>query len=294
MSERRAIPPQFRPRPFGRADWVILALASALAAWLIWRLAAGFKYDWRWGDIPSFIIRRGESGGLKLGPLGQGFLLTLKLSLWASALALITGLALALGRLSGSLYFQLLSRSLTEVSRNIPPLVLIFIGFYFLSSQLLPWPQITLAARQAGPTAQWLLEAATVRLRDLSVFFPAVVTLALYEAAYFSEIFRGAISAVSRGQWEASWCLGLSRAEQYRFVILPQVFRRTAPQLAGQFISTVKESSIVSVLSLAELTYSSMKLSATYHHLFEIWLSTAAIYFLFNFALSSIFRRLEN
>ena len=288
-----SLPPQLKYRGFRFKDGLILAALGLLLLWVGWRVLIDFKYDWQWDDLPGFIIGRDESGRLRLGPLGHGLALTLKLSLWASALAMILGLILALGRLSRFLYFRLLSRTVVEVSRNIPPLVLIFIGFYFLSAQFLPWPKLAGLVRESGPATQWLVEALTVRLSELSVFFPVVLTLALYEAAYFAEIFRGAIIAVPLGQWEASWCLGLNRFDRYRFVILLQVFRKTSPQLAGPSTSPVKASSIFSVVSLAELTYSSMKLSATYHHLFEIWLTAAGLYFIFNFALSSAFQRLE-
>ena len=288
------IPPQLRRHGFRLFDGAALLAAALFTGWLAWRVLVEFKYDWQWGDIPRFIISRDETGGLKLGPLGQGLTLTLRLSLWASALGLVWGLMLALARLSPALYPRLVARTLVEVCRNIPPMVLIFIGFYFLSAQLLPWPRLIALARDLSPAAQGVVEATTTSLRDLDIFFPAVIALALYEAAYFSEIFRGAINSAPRGQWEASWCLGLSRWQQYRFIILPEALRKAAPQLAGQFISTVKESSIVSVVSLAELTYSSMKLSATFHHLFEIWLTAAALYFLLNFSLSLIFQRLES
>ncbi len=286
-------PPQLRPRGFGLRDGLSLIGLGLILGWLAWRVLVDFTYDWHWSEIPQFIIDRDAGGRPRLGTLGQGLALTLRLSLWSSALAAIFGLGLALGRLSPYLYFRLVARTVVEMSRNIPPLVLIFVGFYFLSAQLLPWARLVQLARETGPAVQWLVEAVAVSPRDLDTFFPAVLTLALYEAAYFSEIFRGAIAAVDRGQWEAAHCLGLGRLQQYRFVILPQVFRKTAPQLAGQFIATVKDSSIVSVVSLAELTYSAMKLSATIHRLFEIWLTAAALYFLFNFALSCLFRKLE-
>ncbi|MDR1044608.1 MAG: amino acid ABC transporter permease [Candidatus Adiutrix sp.] len=271
---------------------MLVFLAAALG-WLAWRVLVDFKYDWQWADIPQYILHRDSGGRFQLGTLGQGLALTLRLSVWASALGLALGLGLALARLGASLYLRLAARSLVELSRNIPPLVLLLVAFYFFGAQALPWPRLAAFIRDCGPGVQWLAEAATVRLGDLDVFFPAVAALAIYEAAYFSEIFRGAIQAADRGQWEAAWCLGLSRLQQYRLIVLPQVFRKTAPQLAGQFISTLKESSVVSVLSLAELTYSSMKLAATIHHLFEIWLTAAAMYFIFNFLLSLLFARLE-
>ncbi len=294
MSDAGHPPPQLRSRGFRLRDGAALAVLAGLAVWLGWRVLADFTYDWQWGVIPRALAYVGEDGEWHVGTLTRGLGLTLRLSLWASALGLGLGLGLAVGRLSGRLYCQLLARTAVEVNRNLPPLVLIFVAFYFLSAQLLPWTRLIGLIRGLGPTVQAVAEAATTSLRDLDVFFPAALALALYEAAYFSEIFRGAILATGRGQWEAAHCLGLSRWQQYRFVILPQAFRRAGPQLAGQFISTVKDSSIVSVVSLAELTYSGQQLSTTTHRLFEVWLTVAALYFLVNFGLSALFRRLES
>lgn len=269
-----------------------MAGAVMVLAWLAWRVLFEFRYDWHWSEMPRYLVYRDESG-LHAGVLLRGLWLTVKLAVWASAGAIVLGLALALGRLSDLYYLRLMSRAAVEVCRNIPPLVLVFIAFYFLSAVLIPWNQVSGAIAHWPPAARSALEAAAVRSRDLGVFLPAVTALAVYEAAYFSEIFRGAITAVDRGQWEASWCLGLSRFQRLRCVILPQAFRKSAPQMAGQFISTVKESSIVSVVSLAELTYSGQQLSTTIHRLFEVWLTVAALYFIFNFGLSALFRRLE-
>lgn len=293
-SKAKYIPPQLRGRGFSLASGLALLACLVGMAWLFLRVLVDFQYVWEWRVIPQFLFTWDESGEFCLGTLGQGFVLTLRLSLWASALGLVMGLALALGRLSRILYFRLISRTAVEICRNIPPLVLVFIGFYFLSAHLLPWGRLVDLIRQASPAVQMLVEFASIKINDLEVFFPAVTALALYEAAYFAEIFRGAVTAMDRGQWESSWCLGLGRFQQYRFIILPQVFRKTAPQLAGQFISTVKESSIVSVISLADLTFSGQQLSATIHRLFEVWLTVAALYFIFNFALSSVFQRMEH
>lgn len=294
MNHLGNMPPQFRNRGFGWGNAVILAVVLLMAAWVVWRIGLDFRHDWRFKDMPKYLLYQDDSGRWQMGVLTEGLLLTLRLSLWAAALGLIFGLILALGRLSVHLYFQLLARTIVEISRNIPPLVLIFVAFYFLGAQLLPWDSLIDLIYALGPTAVWVTEATTVRLLDLGVFFPAVFALTIYEAAYFSEIFRGAISSLDRGQWEASYCLGLKRRQQYRFIVLPQVFRRAAPQLAGQFISTLKESSIVSVISLAELTYSGKQLATSSGRFFEVWLTVAALYFIFNFTLSTLFAKLEN
>ncbi|UQZ91068.1 amino acid ABC transporter permease [Deltaproteobacteria bacterium Smac51] len=292
MNNEAKIPPQLRRHGWRPFDSAALILIIGVMIWMGWRVLIHFNYPWDWSVIPQFIVSN-YGGSLKLGTLGLGLLMTLKLSLWASALGLFFGLLLALARLSRSLYLRLISRTAVEVCRNIPPLVLVFIAFYFLSAQLLPWPYIISLITGISPLFTQAVEFLAVDSRQLGLFFPAVMALGFYEAAYFSEILRGAIISMNKGQWEASYCLGLSRFQQYRFVILPQVFRKSAPQLAGQFISTVKESSIVSVISLAELTYSGQQLSATIHKLFEVWLTVAALYFIFNFALSCLFRRFE-
>ena len=293
MNNTGNIPPQFRNRGFGWGSAVVLVGVLLLVAWGAWRIGLDFRYEWHFEDMPKYLLYWDDNGQMQLGVLGKGLLLTLRLSLWAVALGLILGFILALGRLSVYSYFRLTSRTVVEISRNVPPLVLIFIASYFLSAQLLPWDNIIDWVYDLGPTAVWITEAITVRLVDMGVFFPAVFALAIYEAAYFSEIFRGAIISIDQGQWEASYCLGLKRWQQYRFIILPQVFRRAAPQLAGQFIATLKESSIVSVVSLAELTYSGQQLSTSSHRLFEVWITVAALYFIFNFTLSTLFLKLE-
>ena len=286
-------PPQLRRSgSFKARDGLILAGVGLVLGWLAWRALIDFNYAWHWSEMPRYLAYR-DASGLHLGVLSRGLALTVKLAVWASAGGMVLGLILALARLSASYYLNIMARTAVEVCRNIPPLVLVFIAFYFLSASLLPWNKLIALINQWPPAVQALVEALTVRPRDLGVFFPAAAALAIYEAAYFSEILRGALIATDRGQWEASWCLGLGRWQRYRYVILPQALRKSAPQLAGQFISTVKESSIVSVLSLAELTYSGQQLSTTIHRLFEVWLTVAGLYFLFNFALSTFFRRLE-
>jgi polar amino acid transport system permease protein len=291
--EKTSPPPQLRPIKWRSLDSAALIAALLALFWLGRLVLLDFKYPWDWSTVPQFLFSISADGSWKLGSLGLGLVMTVKLALWASAFGLFFGLSLALGRVSKGLYPRLISRTVTEVCRNIPPLVLVLIAFYFLSTQLLPWAALSARLRESPPFLQKALEICLVSPREFGLFFPAVFALGLYEAAYFAEIFRGAIISVNRGQWEAAFCLGLSRFQDYRFIILPQVFRKTAPQLAGQFISTVKESSIVSVISLAELTYSGQQLSATIHKLFEVWLTVAALYFILNALLCVVLNYLE-
>jgi ABC-type amino acid transport system permease subunit len=99
--------------------------------------------------------------------------------------------------------------------------------------------------------------------------------LAVYEGAYITEIIRAGIQSIDKGQWEASSGLGFTRAQQLRYIIFPQALRRIMPPLAGQFISTIKDSAIVSVISIQELTFQGMELMAATFLTFEIWITMA-------------------
>jgi polar amino acid transport system permease protein len=119
------------------------------------------------------------------------------------------------------------------------------------------------------------------------------MTMALLEGAYIAEIVRAGLQAVAKGQWEAGAALGLRRWQILRQIIFPQALRPMVPPLAGQFISTIKDSAIVSVISLQELTFQGMELMAATYLTFEIWICIALLYFLLTFGCSLLARRLE-
>jgi polar amino acid transport system permease protein len=127
----------------------------------------------------------------------------------------------------------------------------------------------------------------------INAFVSAVFALAIYEGAYISEIVRGGINGIDQGQWEAAWSVGMSRSNTFLKVILPQAFRRVAFPLAGQFISTIKDSAIVSVISIQELTFQGMELMAATFLTFEIWITIAVLYFVLTFSLSRLVALLE-
>jgi polar amino acid transport system permease protein len=129
---------------------------------------------------------------------------------------------------------------------------------------------------------------------QINSFLSAVIALGLYEGAYVSEIIRGGINAIPDGQWEASWSIGLSRQKTFLLVILPQTIRRVAFPLAGQFISTIKDSAIVSVISIQELTFQGMELMAATFLTFEIWITITLLYFILTFLLSRSVAFLEH
>jgi polar amino acid transport system permease protein len=120
-----------------------------------------------------------------------------------------------------------------------------------------------------------------------------VLVLALFESAFVGEIVRAGIQSIDRGQREAARSIGLSTLDEMRFIVLPQALQKVVPPLANQFITLVKDSSIISLISVQELTYKTAAVVSSTRAIFEAWITTALLYGLLCFGLSLLFRRLE-
>jgi len=198
------------------------------------------------------------------GPLLWGLWTTLWISFASGAVGLLIGLFTGLCRLSNNPTLRDLSTVYVELVRGTPLLVQIFIFYFFIGTVL-----------------------------NLSREFAGVAALALFTGAYVAEIVRAGVQSIARGQNEAARSLGLNAAQSMRHVILPQAFKRVLPPLAGQFISLVKDTSLVSVIAITELTKSGREAITTSFSTFEIWFCVAALYLLINLPLSQIANKLE-
>ena len=127
----------------------------------------------------------------------------------------------------------------------------------------------------------------------LDRYTASVLTLAVFHSALISEILRAGINAVAVGQWEAAKSIGMSRMQEMRYIVLPQAMKRVIPPLANQFITLIKDSSIISLISVYELTFATVQLVASSRLIFEAWITTAGFYFIVCFGLSRLFARLE-
>jgi len=114
----------------------------------------------------------------------------------------------------------------------------------------------------------------------------SVLTLGVFHAALVSEIFRAGINAVAKGQWEAADSIGMTRAQAYRWIILPQSVRFMLPPLTGEMVALIKSSAIVSVIAVAELTTVGRNIISDTFMSFEIWFTVAAVYLVVTVALS--------
>jgi polar amino acid transport system permease protein len=275
-------------------DVALTVLLLGAGFFLYIRIVKGLDYNWEWSFILNYIYRYDEQAGSWVpGMLMRGFFATIRLSVWATLLAIVLGTIIGLFRTSSNLLQRLLGFSYVQTIRNLPPLVLIFIFYFFVSDQIMPVLGVDDFFRNRSQETQNILAFLFAPAGQFSSFLAAVVTLAIYEAAYIAEIIRGGINSISKGQWEASAALGFSRRQQIWLVILPQAYQRTLPPLAGQFISTIKDSAIVSVISIQELTFQGMELMAATYKTFEIWITITILYFTLTFTCSKIIGRLE-
>lgn len=275
-------------------DGVILAVIIGFFAYIWYRLFFSLNYKWNWDIIPTYLFRfDAEQQRWTANILLEGFLTTIKISVWATIFAVVLGFTIGLMRVSPRLFFRLIGRTYIESIRNTPPLVLVFIFYYFVSDQLLTFLAIEDIFRASPSHVQELLAFFFAEPGLISPFLSGVLTLALFQGAYIAEIVRAGIQAIDTGQWEAGKALGLGRWKLMRLIVLPQAIRIMLPPLANEFINTIKWSSIVSIISIQELTFQGLQVMASTQATIEVWITISLMYLSVCLLLSLIVRRIE-
>ncbi|WP_375748403.1 amino acid ABC transporter permease [Vibrio sp. HN007] len=240
---------------------------TILLVGIIWLLDSGadaMGYRWQWERIPDYLFFY-EDGEWWPAELMEGLLVTIKISFYALIATLVIGLGTALLRLSDSVVGRVLARGYVELIRNTPLLVQIYLLYFVF-----------------GPVI------------GLDRFATAVLALALFQGAYTAEIFRAGLNSIPKGQFEASHSLGLPKFSTYKDVILPQVIQRTLPPLTNEAVSLIKNSSIVSVMAIFDLTTEGRNIVSETAMPFEIWFTVAAIYLALTLSLSGLAALLEH
>jgi His/Glu/Gln/Arg/opine family amino acid ABC transporter permease subunit len=187
-----------------------------------------------------------------LGRLWEGTQVTAAVTLLAGVFGLLLGLLSALGRMSSFVPTRILAVGYVEFFRGTPLLVQLFILWFGLPTL---------------PFFQWE-----------NAFQAGTVGMSLYAGAYFSEIIRGAFQAVPKGQSEAARVLGLSGFQDFRFVQLPQATRIAVPALGNQFISLIKDSTLVTVISVHDLLFQASNVVARTFRPFPVYIGIALVY----------------
>ncbi len=210
----------------------------------------------------------------KPGLLILGLWLTLRVSVFATIIGVIIGIAGGLARISSIPAVKWTSIFYIELIRGSPLMVQILIWYFVI-----------------GTLCNDLL--ATYGMERLPAFWYAVASLAFFAGAYVTEIVRAGIQSIHRGQTEAARSLGMSYAQSMLHIILPQALRRIMPPLAGQFISLIKDSSLLGMIAIRDLTKAAREIVSSNLNPFEIYLTLGVLYLILTFSLSMFVQYLE-
>jgi len=222
-----------------------------------------------------------------------GLSVTIVTSLVSYGIALVLGLLAGLGRISRSVVFNNLATLYIELVRGIPMLVLIF----FIA--LVGVPMVVDGVNALG---QWLNSLGLTLVGDLltsmenqavSMNVRAVVALSVTYGAFLAEIFRAGIQSITRGQMEAARSLGMSYGQAMRYVILPQAIRNVLPALGNDFVAMVKDSSLVSVLAVRDITQMSRLYAGRSFRFREAYITLSVLYLTMTVTLSLIVQFVE-
>lgn len=212
------------------------------------------SYQWDWSSLFPYWPK-----------LLRGWWVTVEISAAALVLSTFIGLAFALARRSTFLPLRAFSRLYVDLIRGMPLLVLLIIGFYFIADGL-------------GLQNRYVA---------------GVLLLSLFSGAYISEIIRGGIESIGATQLESARAIGLTTPQTYRYVILPQAIRQILPPLAGQFVSIVKDSSLLSILAISEFTRAAQDVQSFTYSAFEAYLPLAVGYLILTLPISAWITSME-
>lgn len=197
--------------------------------------------------------------------LWQGFIMTILISLGSLVISLIIGLLTALGQNSKVLAINYLCKTYVLIIRGTPLLVQIYFFYYIIGTS-------------------WGID---------NRYVAGVLILSLFEGSYISEIIRGGFESIERQKYEIAKAIGLTRMKTFKLVTLPILLSRIIPSLTGQFASIIKDSSLLSVIAVIELTQTTQEISADNFRMFENYIFVGVLYFLLTFAVSLLSKKLE-
>jgi polar amino acid transport system permease protein len=275
-------------------DFVIFAAVIAAVAYVFYRVETVLVYNWDWSAIPNYLFRWDEAtGGFVPNLLIKGLATTIRIAIWTMVVASVIGTILGVARTSKRLFPRLVSWAYVEFIRNIPPVPFLFLFYFFIASQIMPLLGIDEAIHGASPGTLAVAEFLFGPANLMTNFAAGMISLSMMSAAYIAEIVRAGIQAVPKGQREAGQSIGLSGIQLMRYVVLPQAIARVVPPLAGQFITLIKDSSLVALISIQELSFLAMEIAISEQRFFEVWIVTGAMYFIVCYSCALLFGRLE-
>lgn len=252
----------------GDVPWWLIALI-AIGAGLAWQVVVNEQYR----EIADV--------------LRQGIAVTLFVTITAFTLATALGLGLAVAAQSPWRIVREIARFYSEVVRGVPVLVLLFyVAFVGAPVLVAAFNAVT-----AGLQSRGLMDA--IEVRDFSLTWRAIFALMLSYSAFIAEVFRAGLQAVPGGQIDAARALGMTRWQVFRHIRLPLAFRTILPPLGNDFISMIKDSALVSVLGVGDITQMAKVYAGNSFLFFETYNVVAALYLVMTIGLSLLLRALE-
>lgn len=243
-----------------------------------WLVAAGLLGLWAYTATLAEPVTRAV-----LATLMRGVQITLFVTLVGFAAASLLGLGIAAASLSRNIVLRQAARFYVEIIRGVPILVLLlYVAFVVAPGLVSGWNWV------AGE-----LGLEPVRTRDFSLLWRAILALTIGYSAFISEVFRAGLQSVDEGQVEAAEALGLGRWQRFRHIVFPQALRTILPPLGNDFVAMIKDSSLVSVLGVLDVTQLGKVTAAGNFRYFETYNVVALLYLTMTVTLSILLRRLE-
>jgi polar amino acid transport system permease protein len=218
-----------------------------------------------------------------MSTVSRGVGITIFVTLVGFFLASVLGLLLALASLSGSIVLRQSARFYVEIVRGLPIIVLL-LYIAFVATPLIV-ASINAVIEPLGLDA--------MRTRDFPLLWRAIVALMIGYSAFIAEVFRAGIQAVDKGQTEAAEALGMNRWLRFRLIVFPQALKTILPPLGNDFVAMIKDSSLVSVLGVTDVTQLGKVYAAGSFRYFETYNVVALIYLMMTITLSLVLRKFE-
>jgi polar amino acid transport system permease protein len=262
------------------------------------------KFDWRefpWWFAALIIIAIGTLVVILTSPnfnkafttIVGGISVTVSATLAAFAVAVVLGLITGLGRISSKVVSKNVATLYVELVRGVPMLVLIFFVALVLVPALVEGSnKLGLALFEFGLLRESNFLSA-LSIRDIPMFSRAVIALSVTYGAFLAEVFRAGIQSISKGQMEAARSQGMSYGQAMRYIILPQAIRNVLPALGNDFISMLKDSSLVSILAVSDITQVARLYAGHSFRFRESYISLAILYLTMTLSLSLIIKIIE-
>ncbi|HIP30381.1 MAG TPA: amino acid ABC transporter permease [Sulfurospirillum arcachonense] len=229
-------------------------LLFTIIGFLFYIMFTTISYDFYWESIYEYRQK-----------FIDGFLVTIYISFFALILSLIFGVLFAYGQNSKFILLRFFSRFYIEIIRGTPLLVQILIFFYVFANNL-------------GFDNRYII---------------GTVILSMFASAYVSEIIRAGVKSIDKGQYESAKSLGFTPTQSYMYIIFPQAYKRILPPLTGQFASIIKDSSLLSIISISEFTMNAQEVNAYTYSTLESYIPLALGYLALTYPISYYASRLE-